>query len=380
MTVVIEAPWAWLAALREPGVVGGWSLAEWQRVVRLSRRLRLLGRLAEAVAAHGEVDRVPEPVARQLEAELRFARWQTRALQWAAERVGVALFDAPYPRVLLKGAAYIADGMALGRGRLPSDIDMLVPRSALPDAQRRLAEAGWKELPLDDHDARYYREWSHEAPPMRHAQHSLELDLHHNILPPVARVNVDADLLLARVRPSSWAGWHVLDPLDQILHSAAHLFQDSELTDRLRDLVDLDALMRLHVADDARWSLLIDRACQLGLGEPLALACHFLRAWFQTPIPQHAHDRLRGVGPGLLQRPWLLPALTHTLTPVEPDARPCLGQRLGPKIILTRYHLTRLPLHLLVPHVWHKLRHGAHASSTDGEPGPRTVDDRSMNS
>lgn len=215
---------------------------------------------------------------------------------------------------------------------------------------------------------------------MRHAQHSLELDLHHNILPPVARVNVDADLLLGAVRESPWAGWHVLDPLDQILHSAAHLFQDSELTDRVRDLVDLDALMRLYVVNDASWSLLIDRACQLGLGEPLALACHFLRAWFQTPIPGPAHDRLRRLGPGLLQRSWLLPALTHTLTPVEPDARPRLGQRLGPKIILTRYHLTRLPLRMLVPHVWHKVRHGSHASSTGGvgEPGPRLADDQAL--
>ena len=42
---------AWLQALSHPQLALGWSLAEWERVVRLSRRLRLLGRLAESLEA-----------------------------------------------------------------------------------------------------------------------------------------------------------------------------------------------------------------------------------------------------------------------------------------------------------------------------------------
>jgi hypothetical protein len=116
-----------------------------------------------------------------------------------------------------------------------------------------------RDAELDAHDQRYYREWSHEVPPMQHPVHAVELDLHHNILPPVARTTVDADRLLQRLRPSRWAPWSVFDPADQMLHSAAHLFLDAEPRDRVRDLVDLDGLGR-HFGqhdgrvDDAFWS------------------------------------------------------------------------------------------------------------------------------
>ncbi len=104
----------------------------------------------------------------------------------------------------------------------------------LPDAQARLLAAGWQVLELDEHDRRYYREWSHEVPPLRHPQHRMELDLHHNILPPVARTRVDADVLLARLQPSKWPDWQVLHPVDQVLHSAAHFSWISEARDRVR--------------------------------------------------------------------------------------------------------------------------------------------------
>ncbi len=355
----------WLGALREPDRVDAWSLADWERVVRLARRLRLLGRLGEAVAAAGRLEHVPVQAVRHLRAEMRLARWQTRALAWAAERAATALGDAPYPRVLLKGAAYVADDLPLGRGRLPSDLDLLVPRAHLADAQARLTAAGWREVALDAHNQRYYHDWSHEAPPMRHPRHSLELDLHHNILPPVARLTVDADRLLARVRPSGWPGWQALDPLDQILHSAAHLFQDPELTDRVRDLVDLDALCRLHGANAGFWPALAARAGELGLGGPLWLALQFLHAWVDTPVPSETMAMVDAQGPSAVHRAWLVPAMAAALTPAEPDAGFGVGQRLGARIVLMRHHLGRMPMRLLLPHAWHKLRSGGKAAPSD---------------
>lgn len=370
----IPSQMAWLAALRDPAQAARWTAADWDRAVRLARRLRLLARLGESLDAAGMLAQVPPAAARHLRAEMRLARWQTRALAWLAERAGAALDGAPYPRVLLKGAAYVADGLALGRGRLPSDLDILVPRAHLADAQARLAAAGWSELALDTHDRRYYHEWSHEAPPMRHPAHPLELDLHHNILPPVARLTVDADRLLARVRPSGWPGWQALDPLDQILHSAAHLFQDPELTDRLRDLADLDALCRLHAGRPDFWPALLQRAHELGLGQPLWLALHFLRAWFALPLPQG--PALDALGPPRWQRGALLALLRSVLTPIEPDAAPGTARRLAGRAWLLRHHLGRMPLRLLLPHAWHKLRAPGKAVAAGGEaPRPMKVDE-----
>lgn len=347
---------AWLQALRQPTVALGWSLAEWDRVVRLARRLRLLSRLAEGLADAGLLEQVPAQPRRHLVGEQRLSRWRIQAVVWGLNRLEAALGDADYPLVLLKGAAYIGQGLPIAAGRLPSDLDILVPLSHLPDAQARLERAGWSAGKIDEHDRRYYHEWSHEVPPMTHPLHRVELDLHHNILPPVARTHVDASLLLKRLRPSKWTAWKVLDPADQVLHSAAHLFQDSEARDRLRDLVDLDGLLRHFGAEAGFWERLPLRAQELGLTEQLALASHFCTSWLGTPIPEPTGRVIDANGPTALRRAWLLPLLETVLTPTEPDDMPPLRQDLAATVLLARYHLNRMPLRILVPHLWHKLR------------------------
>jgi hypothetical protein len=335
-------------------LVEQWSLAEWEHHVRLARRLRLLGRLGESVMAAGLLDRVPAQPRRHLEAEVRFSRWRTGALLWTLERVGVALADAPYPLVLLKGAAYAGQNLPIAMGRLPSDADVLVPKYAIADAQRRLSAVGWKELELDEHDRQYYHEWSHEVPPMRHDLHGLELDLHHNILPPVAHTRVDAQKLLTRLMPSCWPRWQVLGSADQVLHSAAHLFHDSEARDRVRDIVDLDGLLRHFGTDSSFWDHLISRAQEMGLCDPLALACHFAGGWLGTPVPKQAMAEIRRLGPAAWHRAWLVPMMSALLIPTEPDNRPALSQSLAAHGLLMRYHYRRMPLSLLLPHAWHK--------------------------
>jgi hypothetical protein len=345
-----------IGALREPAAVRQWSLVEWRQAVRLMRRLRLLGRLAEAVDAAGLLADVPQQPREHLVAEQRLSRWRTVVMGWALERVAAVLLDTDYPKVLLKGAAYIGQSLPIAVGRLPSDLDILVPRAAMADAQRRLLAAGWQEAALDDHDQRYYREWSHEAPPMQHPVHAVELDLHHGILPPVAHTTVDTALLLDRLRPARPAGWSVFDPVDQLLHSAAHLFLDAEPRERVRDLVDMDGLCRHFGADPGYWEALPVRAAQLGLSEPLALASHFMQSWLDTPVPESVRQTIARQGPGPIRWAWLLPLFSELLTPSDPDALPPRIQNVAATVVLARYHLQRMPARLLLPHLWHKWR------------------------
>jgi hypothetical protein len=355
---------AWLQALHDPTLALPWSLGEWEHVVRLARRLRLLARLAARIDGAALMDSVPPQARKHLLAELRLSHWRIVALEWGLDRIGDALTGEPYPRVLLKGAAYIGQGLAVAAGRMPSDVDILVPRAHLAAAQGRLTNAGWQEVDLDEHDRRYYREWSHEVPPMRHPVHRVELDLHHNILPPVARTRVDAGLLLAHVQPSKWPGWQVLQPVDQVLHSAAHLFFDSEARDRVRDLVDLDGLLRHFGPEAGFWDALATRSRELKLTEPLALAAHFCVEWLGTPMPAGMQARVGAGGPSALRRAWLLPVLSTVLTPTDPDDRPPWTQGMAAVIFLARYHWGRMPMRILLPHLWHKLRaRGADAAA-----------------
>jgi hypothetical protein len=197
----------------------------------------------------------------------------------------------------------------------------------------------------------------------------VELDLHHNILPPSRRAPVDADALLARLRPSKWPGWQVLDPADQLLHSAAHLFFDSEARDRLRDLVDLDGLFRHFGADAAFFDSLRGRAAELRLEEPLALACHFCLHWLRTPLPADFAARVATAGPGRLRRAWLLPLWAQVLMPTEPDVITRPAQGAAALVLLARYHVLRMPLRQLLPHLWHKLR-TAKGGSGELDPVP----------
>ncbi len=347
----------WIAGLREPAAFAGLSMADWQRCVRVGRRLRLLARVASAVDRANAWGDVPAAAARHLKAEQAFSTWRSAKLRWALDRVATALEDHPAPKVLLKGAAYMGQDLTIAAGRLPSDADILVPRSALPDVLARLAQAGWNENPLDEHDQRYYREWSHEVPPMRHELHPVELDLHHNILPPVGRHRVDAQQLLARVEPSGWPGWQVLHPQDQLLHSACHLAYDAEPRERLRDIVDADGLMREFGQRRADfWPGLVARARELGLTEPLWLVVSLARAWMQTPVPQAVQAELAAVAPPPWRRAWLLPLWERLLAPVDPDQRGDWRQDTAAFIVLARYHRNRMPLRLLLPHLLHKVR------------------------
>jgi hypothetical protein len=365
---------AWLQALVSPQAVAAWSLQDWDRVVRLARRHRLLARLACRIEAAGLTDAVPPAVLKHLVGAQQLSQARTRAMLWAIEQLPGMLDHPAYPLVLLKGAAYVGQGLPIAEGRLPSDLDILLPKQKLPEVRFRLAQAGWREPALDEHDRRYYLEWSHELPPLQHARFAVELDVHHNILPQRAGRVVDASLLFARLVPSQWPAWQVLSPVDQLLHSAAHLFYDAEPCDRVRDLVDMDGLFRYFGNDAGFWAELPKRAAALGLLEPLALACHFTQAWLGTPIPATLRGVLAEAGPSASRRLWLYPLMASVLRPAEPDRTDPLGKRLATTAVLARYHWNRLPMRVLLPHLWRKWLMGMHRSAggvpTDGAKGP----------
>jgi hypothetical protein len=172
----------------------------------------------------------------------------------------------------------------------------------------------------------------------------------------VARTHVDAAVLLSRLQPSKWARWQVLHPLDQLLHSAVHLFRDSEVRDRMRDLVDLDGLFRHFGAVPEFWRELPERAEELDLIESLALACHFTATWLGTPMPQDFLRAIAAKGPRGWRRASLFLMFDRVLMPIEPDEAPRWPQRIAATLQLARYHQQRMPVGSLLTHVWHKVR------------------------
>jgi hypothetical protein len=142
--------------------------------------------------------------------------------------------------------------------------------------------------------------------------------------------------------------------MDQLLHSAAHLFLDAEPRDRVRDLVDLDGLFRHFGTLPGFWDELPRRAESLGLSEPLALACHFTQRWLGTALPS-ALTELAGLERAGARPPrWRVAAFVTVLQPTEPGAMDGLAKRLAATALLARYHWHRMPLGTLLPHLWRK--------------------------
>ena len=92
----------------------------------------------------------------------------------------------------------------MGRGRLITDIDIIVPANQVSAAEQALNAAGWESSELDPYNESYYRRWSHEVPALVNHKRGTTLDLHHNILPPTAGPTINAALLFDRLREGNW--------------------------------------------------------------------------------------------------------------------------------------------------------------------------------
>ena len=347
-TALEEANRHLLPMLRQAEHVKGMTLADWDDTLRLARQARLLGVLGDRLLRRDGL-RLPTPVRGNLRAAVHYAAHRTQLVRMELRDLERAL-PPDIPVVLLKGAAYIVQSLPIAAGRVPNDVDLLVRRADLERAEAALLAAGWETQVDNAYDERYYREWSHELPPMRFPGHALEVDLHHSLAPVTGRIRVDDTVLFDQPPVLPDARYRVLDAEDQIIHAAIHLFQDSELSGSLRDLVDIDGLIRHHATSDADWQRLLLRARRHGAERVLWYALHYSRSWLATPVP----PELDLPPPPVLARRGMDWVFARSGPPRIPDRRPRLGERLGTALGRLRYHLLRMPLRLLVPHLLRK--------------------------
>jgi len=330
-------------------------LRRWDSLLRIARRANLIGRLALEARRAGFFHELPEQVQTHLASAEILTTHQRAAIAWETGHLARALESLDAPVVLLKGAAYASAGLKAANGRLFGDVDILVPRADLPRAEAALMLHGWAGGGNDPYDERYYRQWMHEIPPMTHRGRGTVVDLHHNILPLTARHSPDAGQLLAASRPLPGSPFRVLSPADMVIHSATHLYYESELQNGLRDLFDLDALLReFSAAADDFWDALAERAATLGLALPLYLACRHRAALLDAETPPRTQAALAKASDlGNLATRMLDSIYTRALMP---DHSLCntLPATLARLAVYLRGHSLRMPPGLLTRHLTRK--------------------------
>lgn len=327
-------------------------LGDWDLLIRQAKRSQLAGKLYY-LAEEQVLSDLPTVVFRHLKSAQIHADKQYRDFLWEANKLNQTFADSGLRLIFLKGGAYALAGLTAHRGRLFSDIDLLVPFDALADVEKRLMVHGWLPENKDDYDQQYYRRWMHELPPLRHVKRGSVVDLHHNILPRTAVGCPDANRLLeaAVELDGEHVGIKILSPLDRIIHSATHLFYDGELEHGLRDLVDLDCLLS-DLDANAKLSL-VDRALELGLHRPVYYALRYLQLILQTPGLDKAMRQMKksGCEPKFIGvMDWLF------LRALMPDHASCDDSwtRLARWLLYVRSHWLKMPLYLLLPHLFRK--------------------------
>ena len=171
--------------------------------------------------------------------------------------------------------------------------------------------------------------------------------------------------LLQASRPVAWTAreggtpihaFRVLQPVDQLVHVAVHTFGDSDLSLRVREVMDFDLLYRAWCVGpeprvDAR--ALLDRADAFGQARPMWWTLHFSRRWLGTPVDAAL---LAGAGrpdaASVATMQWLA---DRSMLP-GPALRRSRGEFVAELGLLGRYQWQRLPMRLLVPHLLEKVR------------------------
>jgi hypothetical protein len=342
-----------LLGLRSPSSLPSLAHRDWDLLLRVARRLRLLGRLGEQIDAAGLWTELPAAAARQLHAARVLAARRRQMADWEIECLLRALAPLGQSLLLLKGAAYSRLDLPNARGRIFADVDFMMPRSLLPRVERLLHGAGWGTAKLDAYDELYYREWMHELPPMRHVTREMEIDIHHTILPRTGRLRPDAERLFAAARPLPDPRLRVLSPTDMVLHNTVHLFQDGDLANALRELVDLHDLLR-HFGTDAEFrQRLVPRAKELGLLRPLYYGLRYSRRLLHTEIPDPVVEQAREGAPKPGIRALMDRLVPTALLPLHPDyPHPVTDQ--ARRLLYIRSHWLRMPPFLLTKHLFRK--------------------------
>ena len=337
-----------LMSLLAGGGHAGFDPEAWSLLFSEARRAGLMARLAatlrlaEMAGARG----LPERLHGQAKASLIEAAAFQRDVLRELDHVQQALSGLGVPVLLLKGAAYVRLNLPAARGRIFSDIDIVVAKASLGQAEAALMLGGWLTGKLDPYDQRYYREWSHEVPPMTHRRRGTTVDLHHALVMPTCRIRVDSGKMLREAVPVDGSDfWWRLQDEDMVLHAASHLMFNSEFERGLRDLWDIDLLFRDFTSRSASFpERLFERAREVGLGEVIREALRLARRLLGTPVPEN-------LLPGEAKMTTRLVA--RAVFSRHRQTRPA-GQWLADRLLLGREMYLRLPNRLLLTHLAHK--------------------------
>ncbi|SEA58689.1 nucleotidyltransferase domain-containing protein [Alkalimonas amylolytica] len=349
---------SWLIALiKEPQLAATVPKQDWVLIIRLLRKQQLLARYSHLFRQAAVFDALPAYARHHLQNAEILARKQCNQVAFEASELVTLLAPLKVTPLFLKGAAYsLALGASIGQGRTYSDIDILVPKEAITSVEQRLALHGYFGEPMTPYDQHYYRQWTHEIPPVRHHSRGTIIDIHHNLVPPVSGRAPDISHFLTHLVTTE-QGYQVLTLPAMTLHSIIHLLFNEEFKNGFRDLTDLHLLF-LQFKQPAQWDALFELATATGFCTELFLACRYCRSILATAFPDDFYQRLERQH-GVTKNQAILDfAFKRVLAPRHP-VTDNWQDKLADTLCWLRGHWLKMPVSILLWHLIVKSSRGA---------------------
>lgn len=275
--------------IKSPALLAHFSLAQWNDLVFILRREKLLARVYLLLDEQSLTHVIPQPALRHFSNAVRMSKKQALVARKEAENLTASLANKARYLVFLKGAAYSLSNSPAALGRIYSDIDIIVPKKNLKGIEEFLTVFGWYSEELDDYDEHYYRQWAHEIPPMCHSSRGTVLDIHHNLVPPVSGKHIDIEKFIDSYSENI-DGVVVLREAAKFFHSAIHLFFNDDMTSAFRDMTDLYLMSKSQPPSFFEELLyIIDN---YGFEKECMLALYFLQTRYEVVFPECVLIRL----------------------------------------------------------------------------------------
>jgi hypothetical protein len=252
---------------------------------------------------------VPEPARTRLEQAVQYCTGRAKKCQFTLYRFLEAGARHSLAIVLLKGAALVGSAYPDPVLRAMDDLDLLVRAEDLALA-RAVGEEIGLGVGLSQLPDFYYRLTNFAAPLHAHLETLVSIDLHWRLHSPALLLTDRIEEVWVRRRATSVYGFPaaVLDPADQWLHLATHLWSHWGRTPAPGQVLDTKALVaEPHVAVALKWLAdlaratsrlaaevaakdLAERAAEWSAEAETALALSLLRPLLGQPALAFADD------------------------------------------------------------------------------------------
>jgi len=331
-----------------------YNTQQWQLLIHQSRASYMLPRMANKLITYYQNGKIEDRIWHHFSSALLVAKRQVENTSMELNKIEVFFEQKEHQAVILKGAAYSATNLSASIGRTFNDIDILVDKSSVDVIESELWFLGFMPMKEDDYDKLYYRQWMHEIPPLQHIKRKTVLDVHHNILPLTSATTVNVEKLTEHsTLIPGYKKLSILSPQALILHSATHLFHEGEFDKGIRDLIDLELLFQQYFQEKYTFDDLVTLALATGLERELYYAIRYVHNVLTLELTEDELRRVDKFSPKKLNLAFLDFCF---LTIFTPNHSSCLTWKksLATNLLYWRGHLLRMPLKLLIPHLFKK--------------------------